>query len=202
MSRRCRRSTWLWNRSWRSARDDGGRRWKRWGMGAWHSVERATDISHSTIARGIHELKSSPSLGPARTRRPGGGRTRATDKDPRLLADLDARVEPTSAGDPECPLRWTTQSVRRLLDELRRMGHDVSHRLWWRNCCTAAATACKRAAKHARAQHLPIAMRSSATSTIGCGLLTSTTSPPYRRRKEEGVGGRFQERRARLATEG
>jgi hypothetical protein len=48
-------------------------------------------------------------------------------KDPSLYDDLDALIEPTSAGDPDSPLRWTTKSGRSLADALRRMGHDVSH---------------------------------------------------------------------------
>jgi hypothetical protein len=46
-----------------------------------------------------------------------------------LEADLDALVEPTSAGDPDNPLRWTLKSVRRLAVELQAMGHQVSYRL-------------------------------------------------------------------------
>jgi transposase len=99
------------------------------GHGGIAMVERATGVSRSTIARGIRELKSGERLGPARIRRSGAGRKRATDKDPRLLADLDALVEPVAAGDPESPLRWTAKSVRQLAGELNRMGHGVSHRL-------------------------------------------------------------------------
>jgi hypothetical protein len=32
-------------------------------------------------------------------------------------------------GDPESPLRWTSKSVRKLAEELGRLGHQVSHRL-------------------------------------------------------------------------
>jgi len=64
-----------------------------------------------------------------RTRRPGGGRKRTVDTDDRLVADLDALVEPTTSGDPDSPLRWTSKSVRRLATELQAMGHTVSYRL-------------------------------------------------------------------------
>jgi hypothetical protein len=46
-----------------------------------------------------------------------------------LSADLDALVEPTASGDPDSPLRFTSKSVRRLADELRALGHEVSHNL-------------------------------------------------------------------------
>ena len=49
--------------------------------------------------------------------------------DPSLLEDLERLVEPTSRGDPESPLRWTTKSVRNLADELRQHGHKTSHRM-------------------------------------------------------------------------
>jgi len=39
-------------------------------------------------------------------------------KDPKLLADLEELVAPTTLGDPESPLRWTCKSVRELAEEL------------------------------------------------------------------------------------
>ena len=101
------------------------------GHGGIALVERATGISRSTITRGIREVESGASneLPPERTRRAGGGRKRATDKDGTLLADLDALVEPTMLGDPDSPLRWTSKSVRNLADELVAMGHDASYRM-------------------------------------------------------------------------
>jgi transposase len=97
------------------------------GHGGIALVEAATGVSRSTITRGIRELESEESLEPGRTRRPGGGRKRATARDATLLADLDSLVEPTASGDPDSPLRWTSKSVRRLADDLTTMGHEVSH---------------------------------------------------------------------------
>jgi hypothetical protein len=99
------------------------------GRGGIALVERATGIARSTISRGIQELESGEPLDPERTRRPGGGRKRTTEKDETLVMDLDGLVEPATAGDPDSPLRWTSKSVRHLSAELRAMGHDVSHRL-------------------------------------------------------------------------
>jgi hypothetical protein len=50
-------------------------------------------------------------------------------KDPILVADLEALVEPTTQGDPESPLRWTCKSVRRLAEALQQQGHQVSRTL-------------------------------------------------------------------------
>jgi transposase len=99
------------------------------GHGGVATVERATGISRSTIQRGLRELERGVTLDAARTRRPGGGRKAAIEKDVSLLADLDALVEPTAAGDPESPLRWTTKSVRHVAAALGAMGHAVSHTL-------------------------------------------------------------------------
>ncbi len=44
-----------------------------------------------------------------------------------LLPDLLALVDSTTRGDPQSPLRWTCKSLRNLADELKAMGHAVSH---------------------------------------------------------------------------
>ena len=38
-------------------------------------------------------------------------------------------MEPVTRGDPESRLRWTSKSVRKLADELGRLGHQASHRM-------------------------------------------------------------------------
>ena len=45
------------------------------------------------------------------------------------MEDLERLIDPQTRGDPESPLRWTCKSVRRLADELKRKGHQVSHNL-------------------------------------------------------------------------
>lgn len=100
------------------------------GHGGVATVARATGMSRTRIARGIEELRSDDSLDPGRTRRPGGGRKRTVDTDETLWADLDALLEPVTAGAPDDrPLRWTSKSVRTLMGELQAMGHAVSHRI-------------------------------------------------------------------------
>jgi hypothetical protein len=44
-----------------------------------------------------------------------------------VVSDLETLIEPTSRGDPESPLRWTSKSTRKLAEELKKMGHKVSH---------------------------------------------------------------------------
>jgi transposase len=100
------------------------------GRGGQVAVAHATGVSRTTIQRGIREIQHpGVGAGKGRIRRRGGGRKAAVTLDPTLREDLERLVEPTSRGDPESPLRWTCKSVRRLADELRTMGHQVSHRV-------------------------------------------------------------------------
>jgi len=100
------------------------------GRGGISVVAQATGLSRPTIYAGIQERRGAPAAipgrGQGRSRRAGGGRKRRVEHDPTLLADLEALVEPTTRGDPQSPLRWTCKSVRRLAEELRAQGHQVS----------------------------------------------------------------------------
>jgi hypothetical protein len=99
------------------------------GRGGVSAVSRITGIARSTIDRGLVELRGEPERPPAsgRVRRAGGGRKRATVKDPTLLADLKLLVEPVTRGDPMTPLLWTAKSLRNLAAGLTALGHRVCH---------------------------------------------------------------------------
>jgi hypothetical protein len=103
------------------------------GFGGVTTVARCTGVSRRAIAQGCRELREGARSGgepaKARMRRPGGGRKRATSKEPRLLETLLALVEPATRGDPQSPLRWTSKSVRHLADELQKRGLQASHQL-------------------------------------------------------------------------
>jgi len=101
-----------------------------YGFGGITAVSRATGISSTTIRKGIKESKSIESgtlepLAKARSRRAGGGRKKATDKDPTLLSDLQELVEATTRGDPESSLLWTARSLRNLAQALKERGHKI-----------------------------------------------------------------------------
>jgi len=99
------------------------------GRGGISLVARASGVSRRAIAVGLAELQKKPDRS-QRTRLPirqkGGGRKKASLKDPDLLLDLEKLLEPVTRGDPQSPLRWTCKSVRNLADELRAQGHQVS----------------------------------------------------------------------------
>lgn len=98
------------------------------GRGGVTAVWRATGISRRAIHAGINEIKRRGRRAEwesQRVRRPGGGRKKVTDKQPDLLAALDALVEPTARGDPDSPLRWACKSTRNLVIELNRQGFSI-----------------------------------------------------------------------------
>jgi len=102
---------------------------KALGYGGVSAVARATGVSRRAIGSGLKELGAPAADSVRYIRKPGGGRKRTVDKDVALIHDLEQLVEPNSRGDPESPLRWTCKSVRKLAEELKRQGHQVSHRL-------------------------------------------------------------------------
>lgn len=75
------------------------------GWGGVTTVARVAGVARSTVTVAVAELQAPPDVEPGRSRRVGGGRKSATEKDPQLLAALDALVNPLTRGDPESPLR-------------------------------------------------------------------------------------------------
>jgi hypothetical protein len=102
------------------------------GWGGVTAVAHATGLAWNTIKAGMRELHDR-SEHPHRAmedriRRPGGGRKRLTETDPRLLAALEALVDPSTRGHPQSPLRWTCKSTAKLAEELTRQNHPVTDR--------------------------------------------------------------------------
>lgn len=97
------------------------------GYGGISVVSRATGVTRNTISRGMKELESPGVVGSSRVRKAGAGPKRLVEKDTTLKEDLDRMIKPTTRGDPESPLRWTTKSTRKLADALRAKGHRISH---------------------------------------------------------------------------
>ena len=99
------------------------------GRGGIALVSRITGVARSTINRGLAELGevASGDMPRRRVRRAGGGRKKLSETDPTLLSDLQGLVEPTTRGDPQAPLLWTSRSLRNLAEALRAMGHRIGH---------------------------------------------------------------------------
>ncbi len=104
------------------------------GHGGIAVVSRATGMAASVIGQGIKEVRAIESgsvqaLPLTRSRRPGGGRKKTTEKDPTLLSDLKKLLESTTRGDPESPLLWTARSQRNLVKALTTQGHQTSMKM-------------------------------------------------------------------------
>jgi len=104
------------------------------GFGGIVAAARATGMAPSVIGKGIAEVRAieagtAPDLALTRSRRPGGGRKKATKKDPTLLPDLKALVESATRGDPESPLLWTSRSQRNIVAALKKQGHRANRKL-------------------------------------------------------------------------
>ena len=97
------------------------------GRGGISEVRRACGLSRKAIAKGIREIETGTAPSPGRIRRPGAGRKKITDHDPRLASALERLIDPDTRGDPESPLRWTCKSTRTLAARLTRQKHSISH---------------------------------------------------------------------------
>ncbi len=108
--------------------DERGRRlWaaaeaRELGWGGQTLVSQATGLARHTIRAGTRELDGERTVPTGKQRLKGAGRKRLEDAQPGLLAALDKLVSPGTRGDPGSPLRWTTKSLRNLVDALRAQG--------------------------------------------------------------------------------
>jgi Rhodopirellula transposase DDE domain len=98
------------------------------GRGGVAAVARATGMSESTVRRGLAELDAGEELGLERVRRAGAGRPGIVEREPGLSEALDGLIDPVTRGDPESPLRWTSQSGAKLAGALCEMGYEVVDR--------------------------------------------------------------------------
>ena len=96
------------------------------GWGGVSNVQKFTGMSHSTIEKGIRELRSVKKLEvPDRLRKKGGGRKKVEIKDETLIPDIEKIMDEKTAGDPMSMLKWTNKSTYTIADELKRLGHKV-----------------------------------------------------------------------------
>jgi len=96
------------------------------GVGGVAVVAAAVGVAPDTVRRGRAEAEDLDVATVVRSRRPGGGRKRAEEHDPDLVAALEALIDPVTRGDPMSPLRWTSKSTRTLARALTKNGHRVS----------------------------------------------------------------------------
>jgi hypothetical protein len=96
------------------------------GHGGVSLMSEISGLARSTIYRGLWDIRDKVSVPPGRIRKEGGGRKRKTIEDPTLVVDLKSLVSPATRGDPMRALLWTSRSLRNLVSELAKKGHNVS----------------------------------------------------------------------------
>jgi transposase len=101
------------------------------GGGGVRAVAEALQMSTQTILQGKRELKGQHSDADSgvvggRQRRPGGGRKSLLERAPQLLGALERIVDPATRGDPMVALKWTSKSMRHMVNELMRQGYVLS----------------------------------------------------------------------------
>lgn len=96
---------------------------KDYGYGGVTVLAEATELGRTTIHKGLKDLTLP--INQERVREFGGGRKKLTEQYPDILRSLDKLVEPTSKGDPENPLRWTSKSTRKLSEQLCKQGYQI-----------------------------------------------------------------------------
>lgn len=100
------------------------------GHGGIAAVSRSVGMSKTTISQGRKEVRDSKTLedSASRIRRKGGGRKKSTATDIKLEKSIDRILSETTAGDPMSSIKWTCKSVRKIEEQLRAEGHNVSYR--------------------------------------------------------------------------
>ena len=95
------------------------------GYGGDALVSSATGLARETIRKGRREIArgEEPS---GRIRAPGAGRPGVEQKQPGILAALEALVDPLTRRDPTSPLRWTCKSRATLAAALTAQAWRVS----------------------------------------------------------------------------
>jgi transposase len=99
------------------------------GRGGVSAVADVIGMSRNTIDAGLKELARQEEAAPSgRARRTGGGRKKATEKQPGLLKALQDIIESAIRGDPETDLLWVSMSQRHLVKALQARGFKVAQR--------------------------------------------------------------------------
>ena len=101
-----------------------------YGWGGISLISKFSGKSQKIIQLGIKELKKEiPEAPENRIRRAGAGRKREKDKQAGLEKAILDIVEAHTIGDPMRVIIWTSKSVRKIQEELKKQGFNVSHEL-------------------------------------------------------------------------
>jgi transposase len=100
-----------------------------YGRGGISKTAKLTGFSRVTLTSGIKELRSADpnKIDLKRNRKAGGGRKKLIDKEVGLIEAVRELVSPHTVGDPMNTLLWTSKSTRKISEELKRKGYNVSY---------------------------------------------------------------------------
>jgi hypothetical protein len=97
------------------------------GHGGVEYIAHLFDIATNTIRQGRRDLGNLPDQISKRVRRPGGGRKRRVDEDPKVDSDFKDVLREDTAGSPsDEQLIWTNLTVREITDRMEQRGSTVN----------------------------------------------------------------------------
>lgn len=96
------------------------------GYGGVTQVRKLTNMSRTTITKGIKELKNEDVL-KTKIRKEGAGRKSIKETNKNIMQDLELIMDENTAGDPMSSLKWTCKSTRNIANELNKKGYKVSY---------------------------------------------------------------------------
>jgi hypothetical protein len=97
------------------------------GHGGIEYIAQLLGIAPNTIRQGRRDLQDLPDRPQPRVRRPGGGRTRRIDHDPKVAEDFHQVLHDHTAGSPtDEHLIWTDLTVREIAQRMAERGSDVN----------------------------------------------------------------------------
>lgn len=97
-----------------------------YGRGGIAEAMRFSGVSRNTIKKGISELKSGVTYD-SKVRKRGGGRNLVEEKYPNIEEKIQKIVDGSTYGNPERILSYTTESLRKIANELKSQGINVGH---------------------------------------------------------------------------
>jgi len=100
---------------------------KELGYGGIKKVCEISGFSKTTIIKGKKEIASGEYKEEKRVRKSGGGRKKAEEKYPKIEEELRKLIDGSTYGNPERVLSYTTDSMRKLENELRNQGIKASY---------------------------------------------------------------------------
>ena len=97
-----------------------------YGRGGIAEVIRLSGFSRNTIKRGINEIKGEIEYD-GRIRKSGGGPKYTEEKYPGIEDNIRTLIDGSTYGNPERVLSYTTESLRKIENELKNQGIKVSY---------------------------------------------------------------------------